>query len=466
LEITIWLELILFVGLMGLSGFFSSSETALFSLSSVQLEQMRESKNPRVELIERLLGEPRRLIVTILIGNEFVNVAASVISAAIIIEFLGAQNKFVNLLVMVPILLLVGEITPKTLAIRNNAAFATFQSLPIDYFARLIRPLRLLVRTIADWIITMIVGKERSRGNIITEDMVRTLAHEAVGEGALDNVEAQFIDHIFEFGDKTLEDVMTPRSHIFFLPVEMPLRQMIAELRRSRHTKVPVYEEHRDTVLGILHARDLVGCAIDQLEQGPDGVKSLLREAYFVPESKPAAELFRTFRDRRLSFAMTVDEFGGVTGLVTMEDLLECIFGEIHSPSDARHHYKVRKLGDRYFSIDGACPVTDFNRQTRSTMPADRAETIGGLLLHEYGELPSVGTSITIDGLRFTVMSVEDNRVREVHFERIVRPREEATAVTGTTPAPGQPDSGAAGRDDGQDGQSRGERPPAGSRET
>jgi putative hemolysin len=259
MEITLWVELVLFVILMGFSGFFSSAETSLFSLSKIQLEQLRRDGHASLNRIERLLSQPRRLIVTILIGNEFVNVAASVISAAIVIQLLGAENKYVNLFIMVPILLLVGEITPKTLAIRNNVAFATFQSHYIALFANLISPLRWLVRQVADWVTTLIVGKERSRANIVTEDMVRTLAREAVGEGVLNPVEARYIDHIFEFGDKTVEDVMTPRSNVFFLPADMALEQMLQELRRTRRTKVPVFHENRNNILGVLYARDLLG---------------------------------------------------------------------------------------------------------------------------------------------------------------------------------------------------------------
>ena len=157
-----WLELVLFAFLMALSAFFSSSETALFSLSSLQREQLRRQGHPRVDVIERLLSSPRRLIMTILIGNDLVNVAASVISAAFIIRLLGMEKKWINLLVMVPILLLFGDVTPKTLAIRNNIAFAAFECRPIDFFTRLVKPVRWLVRTVADVFITLIIGKERS----------------------------------------------------------------------------------------------------------------------------------------------------------------------------------------------------------------------------------------------------------------------------------------------------------------
>jgi len=417
MDYTFWFELVLFAFLMALSAFFSSSETALFSLSSVQLEQMRRKGHPRVDLIERLLTRPRRLIMSILIGNELANVAASVISATVIIRLMGPGSEWINLLVMVPILLLVGEVTPKTLAIRNNIAFAAFECRPIEFFALIVKPLRWLIRTIADVSITFIIGKERSRGNIVTEDMVRVLAHDAVGEGALDRTEAQFIDHIFDFGDKTLEDVMTPRSDILFLPLKSSIFEKVEELRRTRHTKVPIYREHRDNIVGILYARDLLGADLEKLSAESQEFIELLREPYFVPESKQAAELFNTFRERRMSCALTVDEYGGVTGLVTMEDLLECIFGDIHSPSDISPHDYIKELDKGHYRIDGAMPIADLNERINSNLDEESADTIGGLLLNEYGELPSEGTVIVINSLKFKVVEVEENRVKELHLE-------------------------------------------------
>ena len=418
MDYVLWLEGGLFVIMMALSGFFSSSETSLFSLSSVQLEQMRKDQHPRIGLIQKLLSQPRRLIITILIGNELVNVTASVISAAIVIRVFGAENKWTNLIIMVPLLLLVGEITPKVLAIRHNVAFSSFESRPIEWFARLIKPVRLIVRNVADWFITLIIGKERSRGNIITEDMVRILAREALGEGALDHLEAQFIEQIFDFGNKTLEDVMTPRSDIFFLAIDRPLHEIIAEVCKSRHTKIPIYQENRDNVCGILHSRDLLGIDVNKFSKDPLRLQGLLRKPYFVPESKQAADLFRTFRERKLSIALTVDEYGGVTGLVTMEDLLECIFGEIHSPSDEVHQVSIKDLGEGRYAVEGSMPVAEFNQEMGSELSDEWGETIGGLLLHHYGELPPQGDKIEIDGFRFIVTEVEENRIKAVEFEK------------------------------------------------
>jgi putative hemolysin len=435
MEITLWAEVTLFVLLLGLSGFFSSSETSLFSLSKIQLEQMRRDGHASLSRIERLLSQPRRLIVTILIGNEFVNVAASVISAAIVIQLLGAENKYVNLFIMVPVLLLVGEITPKTLAIRNNVAFASFQSYYIALFADLISPLRWLVRLVADWVTTLIVGKERSRANIVTVDMVRTLAREAVGEGVLNPVEARYIDHIFEFGDKTVEDVMTPRSNVLFLSADMALGDMLQELRRTRRTKVPVYQENRNNILGVLYARDLLGLEPDELSRLDENRRKLLRPPYFVPETKLAAELFHTFRKRKLSLALVVDEYGGVTGLVSMEDLLECIFGDLPSASDTVSTAAYRKLTDGSARIEGGMQIEDFNREFRQHLPEDVVETVGGLVLDRFGELPVVGEKLQIDGLEFVVETVEGNRIMSLSVK-------EVAAASGAPAAAGMQTSG------------------------
>jgi len=420
-DITITLELVAFVVLLALSAFFSSSETSLFSLNRLQLEQMRQRRNPRVTLIQRLLSQPRHLIVTILIGNELVNVAASVISAAIVIKLLGPEAKLLNLVIMVPVLLLVGEITPKTLAIRNNVAFASFQCRFVDLFARAITPLRWIIRQISEFFITLIVGRERSPANIITEDMVRSLAQEAVVDGVLDSEEALYINRIFDFGDKVLRDVMTPRSQIDYLSATASLAEAAIHYQRTGHTKVPVYKGSRDAVVGVLYARDLLSKDIEPGTAAYDSgtVSDLMRPAYFVPETKSVADLFYIFRKRKLSLALTVDEYGGIIGLVTMENLLECIFGDILSRSELLRQgaMNIVTLRENEYRVDGAMTVRQFNRWIGANLESDSVETIGGLLLHAFGELPSEGKSIVVGGHEFTVVSVLRQRIAMVTVE-------------------------------------------------
>lgn len=432
------LELTLFVILLGCSAFFSSTEVALFSLNKVQIEKMRTEGNRRVDLIERILSEPRRLIVTILIGNEFVNVTASVISASMIIHLFGADSKYFNLFVMVPLLLIFGEITPKVIAIRNNAAFATVQSPIIEQVARLITPIRWVVRIVSEFFTTLLIGKERSRGNLVTEDMVRTLAHVAVGEGTLDHAEAQYIDQIFDFGNQRVGDLMTARAEVTFVPIEASGAEILTIFRDSRQSRMPVYDENRDNILGILHARDLL--AVDLAEVGRDRgiLEALLRPPYFVPESKPAADLFDTFRHRKKSIAVVVDEYGGVTGIITMTDLLGAIFGDIPTPSDEAEEDWFHELADNRFALPGSMSLDDFNGRFRANLAVDDIRTLGGLVLHHFGEIPAEQASVEIWPFRFTVQRIEANRIMEVQVDLLTGAKPKGIAGSIDSEGPGR----------------------------
>ena len=415
---SIWPEILPLVVLLGLSAFFSSSETSLFSLSRLQLEQLRRDRHPRSDLLQRLLGQPRRLIVTILIGNELVNVAASAISAALIIYLWGQEQKWLNMVIMVPALLLFGEITPKALAIRNNVAFACFQARYLDWFAKAIMPVRWTVLHIADYFTTLLTGRSRSPASIVTEDMVRVLAREGVGEGEIDENEALYIDPIFEFGDSILRDSMTSRSLIVSFPASSTVEKLAREVTKTHHTKVPVYSQNSDAIVGVLFARDLLGIALGEVrpEENHRLLVSLLRKPNFVPEPKQAVDLFHTFRKRHRSSACTVDEYGGRTGLVTMEDLLECIFGEIPSRSEVAREGTAgfTRVGPNEYRVDGALTVAKFRNDLGVDLPTEGVETIGGLLLREFRELPAEGDQITIEGVEFVVTAVAERRIQEV----------------------------------------------------
>ncbi len=416
MDIIILLECLLLFSLLGLSGFFSSSETALFSLNSLQREKMAEQYPQKANLIDSLLSQPRRLIVTILIGNELVNVSASVVCTLIIIQIFGADKSWLNLFIMLPLLLLFGEISPKTLAIRHNATVAMAISAPLNLFSTLISPVRWLVRQVADRIITLMVGTERSQGNLITEDMVRTLAHAAVGEGTLPSVEAEFIDQIFDFGDQSLQNIITPRSTIFMLSVDTPISRVVNEVRRYRYSRIPVYDGNRDHIIGILHSRDLIGLDLNELMKQADGLRSILRKPYLVPNTKTAPDLFHTLRTRKISLAIVVDEYGGMVGMVSMEDLLTCIFGGGGS-DDAHQNGRIRPIGKQRYHLDGHVNIVEFNKKLGCHLPEQITDTVAGLLLHEYGELPEQNTVIHYQGLRFTILDVRNNRITRILLE-------------------------------------------------
>jgi CBS domain containing-hemolysin-like protein len=255
--------------------------------------------------------------------------------------------------------------------------------------------------------------------------MITTLAHEAEVEGVLDHHEARFIDQIFDFGHKTAADIMTPRSQIFYLSVDLPLSEIVAELNRTRHTRVPIYRENRDNVIGILYARDLLKIDLSSAIKEGKKVDEFLRKPYLVPEIKPAAELFETFRQRNLTFALTIDEFGGVTGLITMKGMFEHIFGHIRTLSDAARVHGVERQEEGRFTIEGDMTISAFNREMGTELSGTHAHTVAGLVLNAYGELPPKNALVEVNGLRFIVSGVDHNRITELHFERLEAPAEE-----------------------------------------
>ncbi len=242
--------------------------------------------------------------------------------------------------------------------------------------------------------------------------MVRTLAHEAVGDGVLDRNEARYIEQIFNFSNRTVEEVMTPRSNVFFLPIDTPVMNLVEEIRRSQHTKIPLYRQHRDEVEGILYVRDLLKANLRELVQQPEKLSTILHEPYFVPETKSVSELFRTFRNRRLSVALAVDEYGGVTGLISMEDVLECIYGEIPSLSETLKKSEAEVLEDGSIQVDGAMSIEQFKQESGIELSESEFDTIGGFVIHEFGELPPESASIDVGDLVFTVQAIEANRIK------------------------------------------------------
>ncbi|MBF0621898.1 MAG: HlyC/CorC family transporter [Magnetococcales bacterium] len=413
MDIALWVQLGLFAVLLGFSGFFSSSETAFFSLDSRQLDRLEKSGSKQVVLIRKLLSRPRRLIVTILIGNELVNVAASNISASLLLRFVAEEDMWwVNISIMLPLLLLLGEITPKTLAVRNNVGFSVWLSGPIHMFARMITPVRNLVRFVADLFITMIVGPRRSRGNIITEDMVRTLANEAADAGELDAMERQTIHNIFDFGNHTVEEIMTSSTRLVCLPLDAPLDLFLSTFREARLQRVPVYHTNPENIIGFLHYRDLLRPDVNTLFENNQLV-SILRQPYFIPKTKPSTDLFHDFLVKKRSIALVLDEQGDIIGVATMEDLLTSIFGDLAVDRREAPAKPAQQLGDGCYRLEGRMQIARFNQEVGCDLPLS-AKTMGGLVMHSHGELPEVGSKVMVDDFELTVLEMSGRSITQI----------------------------------------------------
>jgi putative hemolysin len=416
--IVLYIEIALLLILLFLSGFFSGSETALFSLSRVQVEKIVLSSSKKGKYIEKLLERPRRLIISILLGNEFVNISISSISAAIIIHLLGNEILWMNIVIVLPILLLFGEITPKTIAIKNSERFALFVAGPLTHFSRIITPTRWLIRTISDRIVNLFVSESSRTGSLLTEDVIKTIVEDGEKEGVIDSLEREYIYKVFDFGDARMDDVMTPRPNMFYLPAEMPITEMIREIKDKHFSKVPIFRENHDNIIGILFANDLIELNDEEITQSEKTLQKILRKPYFVPRTKRADELFQTFQLRKISVAIVLDEYGGVQGLVSMEDLLEAIFGDITDEyeEDSDQH---EKIGEHLFRINANMNLEEFNELMDTELISDEVDTIGGFVFALFGELPKLNAKIEYQSLIFTVEKIDSNRIESLMVKKI-----------------------------------------------
>jgi putative hemolysin len=323
--------LIIFVLLMGSSAFFSSSETALFSLSRVQLHRFKEEGGSSAGKLIALLRAPRQTLVTILFGNELANICISIVGAAMInrIFFLGIEAEtVVAVAIITPIVMVACEIVPKNIALRYADILAPIMVFPIHLFYRVITPLRVMLTWFAKKMVILFGGDLERGESMIMEDEFRRLVDIGRKEGAIEEEEREIIHKVFEFTDKRIGDIMTPAERIFMLPIDLPYERLMEEIRSTQFSRVPFYEGERANVIGVLHVRDLFSFDMRRGAGGGD-IRTLMRPMVVVDTKAPLEDLLKEFQKGRAHMALVIDEGGYIKGLVTMDDVLEEIFGEI-----------------------------------------------------------------------------------------------------------------------------------------
>ena len=335
-------------GLIVLSGFFAGSEVALFGLRRVEREQLARSGRSVDGVVLRLLAQPRRLVTSVLLGSEAVAMSLAGIGVVVFGELVPelATPALVALVVAVvaPIVLLVGVVVPRTLAIKAPIAWARAAARPLALFAFLVFPVRWVVQTIVEGLAKVFAsgGRSRSAGDL-SEEEFRKLVDAGSAQGQVDARERRLIHKVFEFGDKNVGQIMTPRDKAFALAYDLPMARLAKEVAARGFSRVPIYQRSLDNIRGILNAKDLVLATAGQAPART--LSELLHEPLFVPRTTPLARLFRTFKQRKVHMALVVSEYGGLLGIVTMEDLLEQLFGEIRDERDNLQSGGVRRPG-------------------------------------------------------------------------------------------------------------------------
>jgi len=410
-------EVLIFLGLLLLSAFFSGSETAFFSLSKAQLRALRSRTDQPARRVVSLLDHPRELLVGILVGNTVVNTAAASISAITVhrLALAAGFNQTLALILQIVtvtfVLIVVVEITPKVFALKQNEGWALRAAGIIRIVLTLLWPVnRLLVGFVE--VAAKLLGVEATRV-LFSEEELRTLAEVSEEHGILEEDEREMIHSIFEFGETEVSEIMVPRIDMVAIEQDAPIEEAIALVRQRGHSRIPVYRNDVDHIVGILYAKDLIGR--DTNGDKPKSLAEVTREAFFVPEGKRISMLLKEFQRHKVHMAVVVDEYGGTEGLVTLEDIIEEIVGEIHDEFDTEE-VVFRPLDDGDFHVLAKMEVSDFNRAIgEDVVPTDDDyDSLGGFIFSLAGEVPSPGQTFYHKGWRFMVKSVEGNRVVSV----------------------------------------------------
>jgi putative hemolysin len=410
------LELVLLPLLFMVVAFFAISETALFSLRPWRLERLGLHRPEASRLIARLLADPLRLLVTFVIGAELSSIAAGNIMAMLRRDHfggLGEAGVIAALAATTALLLLVGEITPKSVGASYPEWSAALIARPLTLAVRILAPISRPLAALASGF----SGTARHRGNeTLTETDFRFMVEMGMQEGELDRKEVEMIGAIFRLGDLPVRSVMVPRPDVSALPASSSVAEALAHIQARRHSRVPLFERDLDHITGVLYAKDLLGMTAS----GGDvkTIRDLARPAFFVPEAMRGRQLIREFQQKRLHLAVVVDEYGGTSGIVSLEDLLEEIVGDIDDDFDRPLllHRQVRRGVDW---VRGSFAFSEFKRKFRARARAGPYDTIGGYVLKLLGRVPSEGDRVSDGQFVYTVLRLERRRLLELMVERM-----------------------------------------------
>lgn len=419
---------LLFVLLLS-SAFFSGSEVALFSIEKKRLKEI-SSNNLMGRYIHLLLEHPRRLLVTILLGNTVINVAASIVAVTLAIEIASAHDISIDLILMLQIIILTililifGEITPKIYASRYPVQFAKFISIPLYWVSILIYPIAKVLSDLIRIVFSRI--KPDARKTAILNSELSELADISAAKGTIVEDEQELIHGLVSFREVMAREVMTPRVDISAVSVDTSLEGVMKIITDSGHSRLPLYEDNLDNIKGIIYAKDLLKFLREKEQVQNFSLVSLARNAMFVPETKLISELMQEFQSKKLHMGIVVDEYGGTSGLISLEDILEEIVGEIVDEYDKEEN-PIVKLSERSYVVLGKVDIDEINEllETDLSSENDDYETIGGFIFNQAGTIPAENYNFVFDRFRFTVKKLENKRIYSVQIDIIDQPDEE-----------------------------------------
>ena len=418
-------QLIIIIVLIFLSGFFSSAETAFSTLNRVRMRNLEEEGSKKAARVNKILESYSKMLSAILIGNNIVNLSASSLTTAFVIGVCGNAYIGLGTGILTIVVLLGGEIIPKTWANLNSEKLALAYSSVIYALMKVMTPVIFIVDLLSNGILKLLHVDPNKKMDTITESELKTYVDVSHEDGQIESDEREMIYNIFEFSDTCVKDIMIPRTNMVTVNADESVNDLIKVFHESMYTRIPVYQEDKDSMIGFVNIKDLFIARISG--QKNITLKSLLREAYYTYEYKKNADLLLEMREKSMNVAFVLNEYGSTVGMVTLEDLLEELVGEIRDEYDEDEKELIQKIDDRSYLIEGSMNLSDINDSIGTSLNSDDYDSIGGIIIGQLDRLPEDNESVVLaDGTTLQVKGIDQNRILHVLLT-LPEPKEEET---------------------------------------
>ncbi len=405
------IQIVTLVVLLLLSGFFSSAETSLTTVNKIRIRSLAEEGSKRAVTVLKITEDSGKMLSAILIGNNLVNTASASISATIAYSFGGYAVSIATFIITL-LILIFGEITPKTMATIHAEKMALIYAPIISFFMKLMTPFIFIVNSLSRGLLFLLRIDPNAKNDLMTETELRTIVDVSHEDGVIESEEKEMIYNVFDLGDAKAKDVMVPRIHVTFADIESTYGELLEIFREDKFTRLPVYEETTDNVIGTINMKDLL--LFDNKRDFH--VKNILREPYFTYEYKNISELLVEMREASFNIAIVLDEYGETAGLITLEDILEEIVGEIHDEYDENEEENIRKINDSEYIIEGSTNLDDLDDELKFGLESEDYDSLGGFIIELLDRMPETGDEVvTANGIRLVVEKMDKNRVELVH---------------------------------------------------
>ena len=406
------IRIVILIILLCLSAFFSSAETALTTVSRIKMRALSEEGNRKADRVLKITDDSGKMLSAILIGNNIVNISASSIATTLAIDLFGNAGAGIATGVLTVLILIFGEISPKTMATIRAEKISLRYSTPIWILMKILTPVIFIINTLANAVLRLLGVKASEKHRVLTESELRTIVDVGHETGVIETEEKEMINNVFDFGDAKAKEIMVPRIDMTFAQVDNTYEELLEIFRRDHFTRLPVYEESTDDVIGILNIKDLLLCDREHFS-----LRSLMREPYFTYEHKNTTELLMEMRNSAINIAIVLDEYGSTAGLITVEDLIEEIVGEIRDEYDYDEEDPIQKISENEYLVEGSMNLEDFSDQLHLKLESDDYDSVGGYMIGLLDHLPKIRESVTTpDGLFMQVRAKNKHRIEKIYI--------------------------------------------------